>query len=116
MVNIFLIIGLTALVMAVAGGLGYLVWLKTRPKKEFWNAKVYRLSEGVRASKNSKFELKDLVPYARDVLEKVDKKEGGPTEDTVPLRISSKVIKVSLDFSTAFSKFSDISTKPVIIK
>ncbi len=81
MVNIFLIIGLTALITAVAGGLGYLVWLKTRPKKEFWTAKVYRLSEGVRKGKDDKgkevsLSLKDLIPYARDVLEKVDKKEG----------------------------------------
>jgi hypothetical protein len=82
MVNLVgLVIG-TLVICAIGGGIGYLLWLKTRPKKETWYAKVYQLSEGVRQPqiKNGKvvgsFTLQDLRPYAVDVLEKVEKEKG----------------------------------------
>jgi hypothetical protein len=56
--------------MGVAGGIGYLIWWATRPKKEWWTAHVYILSEGKRLLNDSKLELKDLRAYSMDVLEK----------------------------------------------
>ncbi len=82
MVNLIgLVIG--TFVVTVIGGLGgYWLWLKTRPKKETWRAKVYQLSEGVRRISDlngeilSDLQLQDLRPYAEDVLEKVTKGKG----------------------------------------
>lgn len=83
------------IVFAVGGGLGYVIWLRTRPKKQTWTAYVYQLGEGIRKEKllvegsevvkgkalekseeESQLQLKDLRPYTRDVLEKVEKKSG----------------------------------------
>jgi hypothetical protein len=66
----------------VGGGMGYLLWLKTRPKKETWFAKVYQLSDGVRPARTSDgtivgdLKLQDLRAYTQDVLEKVEKEKG----------------------------------------
>jgi len=82
MVNILLTIVITAVIAVVGGGMAYPVWLKTRPKKETWNAKVYQLGQGVRepVKKNgkivSKLRIADLKPYATDTLEKIEKKDG----------------------------------------
>jgi len=94
MVNLLVTIGVTAGVTIVGGGLAYLIYLKTRPKKETWNAKIYQLQEGVRqpfvrdekgkilidkATKKpllKPLKLQNLTPYARDVLEKVHKEPG----------------------------------------
>jgi len=82
--NIWAIVIGTVLFTVVAGGLGYFLWLKTRPKKETWNAKVYQLGEGVRPPKIDKktgqvisdLQLQDLIPYAKDVVEKIVKQPG----------------------------------------
>lgn len=73
----------TLIVLGVGGAGAYLVWLKTRPKKEVWKAKVYQLSEGVREPKKdsegnviSDVRLQELKPYAKDVIEKINKEAG----------------------------------------
>lgn len=73
----------TLVVLIIGGGLGYLIYVKTAPKKEIWKAKVYQLSDGVKdisIGKNGeikgKLKLKDLIPYTKDILEKVDKEPG----------------------------------------
>ena len=82
MVNLIGIIVTTFIVCVMGGAGGYWLWVKTRPKKETWNAKVYQLSEGVRFAKDAnglpvgKIELQDLRPYAEDVLEKIVKGKG----------------------------------------
>lgn len=84
MVNMIGLIITTALVTFIGGGIGYLIWVRTRPKKETWNARVYQLTEGtqeVRISKKdgsilSQITLKDLKPYASDKLEKIEKAPG----------------------------------------
>ena len=77
-------------VFAVGGGLGYAIWLRTRPKKQTWIAYVYQLGEGIRNAKllkeggklgeksteESGLQLKDLRPFAYDVLEKKEEKGG----------------------------------------
>lgn len=82
MVNLLMLIAITAAVTIIGGGFGYLIWLKTRPKKEIWNAKIYQLGEGIRepivhrGKVVSKLKLQDLRPYAKDILEKLEKKHG----------------------------------------
>lgn len=73
----------TALITIIGGGIGYFLYLKTRPKKETWIAEVYQLGEGLRESvldKDGKpktsLQLNDLRPYALDTLEKIDKEPG----------------------------------------
>lgn len=73
----------TALITTIGGGIGYFLYLKTRPKKETWIAEVYQLGEGVREPKLNKegkpitqIKLNDLRPYALDTLEKIDKRPG----------------------------------------
>jgi hypothetical protein len=83
MVSILGIVVVTFSVLVVGCILGYVIWLKTRPVKETWDAEIYQLSEGVRPPKIdakgnviSDLKLQDLRPYARDVLEKVEKAHG----------------------------------------
>ena len=72
----------TIIVSGLGGGAFYLLWLKTRPKKETWTAKIYRLGEGIRDPEVkdgkviSELRLQDLQPYALDTLEKVEKAPG----------------------------------------
>lgn len=73
----------TALITIVGGGIGYFLYLKTRPKKETWIAEVYQIGEGIREPKLNKkgepitpIKLNDLRPYALDTLEKIDKEPG----------------------------------------
>ena len=82
MATIWIVIG-TVIFMCAGGGLGYLIFLKTRPKKETWNARIYQLGEGVREPKRDKegkiitdIKLQDLKPYGKDILEKVEKGKG----------------------------------------
>jgi len=82
MVNLVgLVIG-TLVVCIVGGSIGYLLWLKTRPAKETWHAKIYQLSDGIRPPRTKDgvivgdIPLQDLRPYATDVLEKVEKDKG----------------------------------------
>ncbi len=84
MVNILGIVIGTLVVTILGGGIGYWAWLRTRPKKQTWNAKVYQLGEGVRPPKVdqktgkvlSNVQLQDLIPYSKDIIEKVDKEPG----------------------------------------
>lgn len=72
----------TFVVFGLGGGGFYLLYLKTRPKKETWTARIYRLGEGIREPEVkdgkviSKLRLQDLQPYALDILEKVEKAPG----------------------------------------
>ncbi len=77
------IIVITSIVVIVGGGGGYLFWILTRPKKRTWNAKIYQLGRGVSEPKKDKkgnitsnLKLLDLIPYAKDILQKVDKEHG----------------------------------------
>ena len=59
---------IAGLVILFFGGIGYLIYIKTRKPKQRWNAKIYQLGEGVREEylKNrdgkliSNLKLKDL--------------------------------------------------------
>lgn len=68
-------------VLSVGGGLGYLVWLKTRPKKMTWDAEIYTISDAIKQEVVNqdgkiikKLCLQDLRPYAMDIIEKIDRK------------------------------------------
>jgi len=72
----------TIIIISLGGGGFYLFWLRTRQKKETWNAKIYQLSSGIRKPLDqqgrlrSDINLQDLRPYALDTLEKVEKDHG----------------------------------------
>ena len=74
----------TVIVTIIGGGAGYLIWLKTRPKKQAWRAKVYQLSEGIReedikdndGNVITSLKLKELKPYHKDVVERIVKEHG----------------------------------------
>lgn len=77
-----LIIGISA-VLILGGGGFYLLWLMSRPIKMTWIARVYQLGEGIKpAVKDDKgniisdYKLSDLKPYAKDVLEKIERAKG----------------------------------------
>jgi len=77
MVN-FLIVGLiTGLVTLVGGGAGYLIWLKSRPKKKHYTAKIYTIAEGKsfkRLKKGGSIKLNELTPYGTDSVEILNRK------------------------------------------
>ena len=82
-VNLLMLVAVTVGVILVGSAIGYVLFLKTRPKKETWDAKVYQLSQGARMVKTdkdgkiiSKVNLNDLIPYSEDVLEKVEREPG----------------------------------------
>lgn len=83
MLNLIWVMIITAIVGIIGGGIGYIIYIKTRPKKMYWTAKVYQLGAGVREVDKdkdgniiSKIKLKDLRPYAIDTLERVEKNHG----------------------------------------
>jgi len=66
----------TLAVMIIGGGGFYLIWLKTRPRKQTWEAWVYQLGQGVlekitddKGNILRDISLQDLKPYARDTIE-----------------------------------------------
>lgn len=79
MVNMIGVVVVSFIVFGLGGGLGYLIWLKTRPQKQTWFANVYQLADGVREivhADKSVLSLKNMKPYAKDVLEKVERGKG----------------------------------------
>lgn len=75
MVNVLLIIGITFITLVIGGGLAYLLYIQSRPKKEIWNARIYKVGRG-EIHKASRLKAKDLVPFGKDLLEKVEKDNG----------------------------------------
>ena len=83
MVSILALVLGTIVVTAFGGAIGYVIWLKTRPTKETWKAKVYQLGEGIREPEIDEhgkiltpIKLQDIIPYSKDVLEKIYKAPG----------------------------------------
>ena len=83
MVNMIAIVIWTTIIIVVGGGIGFFIFLRTRPKKEVWNAKIYQLGQGIRPPKIdedgkilSEVKLQDLRPYSTDILEKIHKDPG----------------------------------------
>lgn len=83
MVNLITTIIMVFVITLIGGGGAYLLYLRTRPKKEIWQAKVYQLMEGVRTPKVNKkgvvvsnIQLQDLKPYGEDTLERIKKGPG----------------------------------------
>jgi len=68
-------------VMAIGGGIGYFLFIRSQPKKIAWTAYCYQLGEGIRDAKVdsrtgkplSDLKLQDLRPYIKDVLQRVEK-------------------------------------------
>ena len=69
--KVWLLFVIMSAIFIVGGGIGYLIWLKTRPKKQSWQARIYVLGKGIKEVKNG-IKISDLIPYAKDRLEKVD--------------------------------------------
>lgn len=83
MVSILGLVGITVIISVFGLIGGYFIWVKTRPKKMTWLAKVYHLGEGVIPPLKDKdgiiksdLKLRELIPYTKDVLERVEKEKG----------------------------------------
>lgn len=76
MVNLIAIIGSTLGGCLVVGLLGYFIWVKSRPVKKTWKAKIYTLSGGARVDKDGEYNIKDLKPYSQDLIEEIHRKKG----------------------------------------
>lgn len=71
------------LVLVIGSGVGYFFWLLTRPKKMTWIAYIYQLGEGIKSKEVdlqgddvTNIKLKDLKPYIKDVLERIEPEPG----------------------------------------
>jgi hypothetical protein len=69
------------IVLAIGGGIGYWLWIASRPKKMTWNAMVWQVGDAtIKHDEEGKiinqYELAELIPYTEDIIEKVDKKNG----------------------------------------
>lgn len=83
MVNILGTIIVTLVIIGVGGGGAYILWLITRPKKLTWKAKIYQLGEGIKPPIRDKkgnilsdIKLSDLKPFAKDIVERIEKDPG----------------------------------------
>ena len=81
--NIIAIMIATAIISGFGMGGAYLIWVRTRPKKETWNADVYQVTNSMRkpivdreGKIVSDLKLQDLKPYATDVVEKFEEHDG----------------------------------------
>lgn len=100
MVSVITLALITLVVTVIGGGAGYIIWLKTRPKKIAWIAKCYQVGEGVRdVTKDDKgnkidqgYRLNDLIPYMEDVLERTDQDHGITIYKLNKLNISTSAV------------------------
>jgi len=82
MVSILAAVLTTIVVFLVGSGIGYLIWIKTRPKKLTWKCYVYQMGDGIIPGKKDKagnlitISLHDMKPYMTDTLERVEKDHG----------------------------------------
>lgn len=67
----------------VGGGIGWLIWMRTRPKKQSWRARIYTVGSAIQPPIRDKkgriisdLKLKDLKPYGRDIAERIEKNTG----------------------------------------
>lgn len=97
MVNLILVFGVSFGVMGLAGAVGYFIWIKTRPKKLSWKAKVYKRGSGVfqltdKQGNNIGYKLSDLKPYAVDTLVRDSPKPGIVHHNLVTLKMKTPAV------------------------
>jgi len=80
MVNLYMIIGITVVATLFAMAIGWLIYIKTRPKNISWTARCYQISEGTIPPEKDEegnivfnAELNPLIPYIEDTLVKIEK-------------------------------------------
>ena len=78
-----MLIVITVVICGLGGGGFYLLYLRSRPKKESWTALVYQVSTGIQPEiKNKRGEvisdlrLQDLKAYGKDIVTKNFMKNG----------------------------------------
>jgi len=93
----------TFVLTIIGGGIGYFVYIKTRPKKRTWIAKCYQISEGVKSAGYDKrgrlvsdLKLNDLVPYVEDIIERTEKAFGIVIYRLVKLNMSCNAVTSDL--------------------
>lgn len=74
-VTIIMIVVIGFIVLAIAGGFAFWIYLSMRPKKMTWKAKIYQIGDG-EIKYLDKYRLGDLKTYTEDIIEKIDKKNG----------------------------------------
>ena len=112
--NIIVIAIIVFVILAIGVGGGFWIYLSTRTKKMTWKALVYQLGDG-EIKYLDKYTLAELKPYTRDIIEKIDKKDGSThfwmqkmkkatpvvTADTVEVwGTNEKVVRVLLQEDT----------------
>lgn len=82
-VKMIIIVALVIFViLAIGGGIGFWIWIVSRPKKMTWQAQVYQIGDGVIKYQKIKdkyvrgYKLRELKPYTTDIIEKINKKSG----------------------------------------
>lgn len=103
MVSIFTFIVILFATLFIGGGGGLLLWYGTRPKKLSWIANVYQVGEGIKSIDKDKlgrpiqpFELKDLIPYIRDILVREDEAEGITFYSLKKLRLTCSAVTADM--------------------
>ena len=72
----------SAIIAMIVFGVGYWIWMFTRPKKQTWKARIYRITDGTKILKDKEGnilnpnELNDLQAFTKDIIEKQDKGKG----------------------------------------
>lgn len=79
---IIIIAAVGFVILSIGGGIGYWIWIASRPKKMTWKCYIYQMSEGIidqtklRGGIRIDYKLSDLRPYTTDVIQKIDRKDG----------------------------------------
>jgi len=81
--NLGILVLIVIFLTVIGGGVGYWIFIKTRPEKISWRARIYTIGDGVRPPKKDKngniisaISLSDLRPYGKDILQRVVKAHG----------------------------------------
>ena len=73
--NLWALVAITLVIFGLGGGGFYILYLRSKPRKESWKAYVYQLSAGIQPEFKDKkgniisnLKLRDLKPYGVDIV------------------------------------------------
>lgn len=112
--GLLIVVLVTVIVTVVGGGIGYLLFMRSSPKKIAWTAFCYQLGEGVREAKVdarsgkplSNLKLQDLRPYIKDVLVRIEKEHARTVHKLERLNTTTNAVSADMvDVWSSHDKF-----------
>jgi len=98
------IVIVTIVITVIGGGIGYFLFMRSRPKRMAWTAHCYQLGEGVRDAQIDKrtgkplstLKLQDLRPYVKDVLVRIEKDHARTVHKLERLNMTTNAVNADM--------------------